>query len=404
MAESGRIGYIDGLRAIAVLAVVACHDALFMPMWRSILAHPASVPFAALGHALVDGSHGVDLFFVLSGFCLAHPTLVRLAAEGRARFDLVRYGTLRIGRILPPYYVATALMLAVAFIVYRHSGIFVVPGSASYRPLDILAQLFLADRGTTLATPPFWTLAVEWRWYFVFPVVLFVWVRAPRAFAALVVLAVASYWFTRMHNLDFGVLPAFMLGIVAAHVQIHGLPIRRFAPLGIVVALVAALLIEPQVVMPDQFGVDQHAFFWQTNPGWQLVAFFGVVSAGLVVPVRTILAQPWCTAIGRASYSIYLVHYPIIAFLDLHLVHVMSSAAAFALSGLAAVLGGFAFFLVVERPLCAGEMRGRIAAIVGPAVDRTLRWLAVPGEMTLLARATVTRVVRAMPFSRRRAS
>src|SRR5690242_19069564 len=58
-----RIAYVDGLRAVAVLLVVAFHAAKYSGM------SPAG-PMASLLRA---GSHGVDLFFVLSGFCLSYP-------------------------------------------------------------------------------------------------------------------------------------------------------------------------------------------------------------------------------------------------------------------------------------------------------------------------------------------
>ena len=72
-----RIGYIDGLRAVAVLSVVACHCASIYP--ADFTQHPI------LWRTLLAGKHGVDLFFVLSGFCLAYPTLKRLREQGQSQ-------------------------------------------------------------------------------------------------------------------------------------------------------------------------------------------------------------------------------------------------------------------------------------------------------------------------------
>jgi peptidoglycan/LPS O-acetylase OafA/YrhL len=54
--DAGRLGYIDGLRAIAVLLVILFHSRVH-------------APGVTLNHFFLEGTHGVDLFFVLSGFC-----------------------------------------------------------------------------------------------------------------------------------------------------------------------------------------------------------------------------------------------------------------------------------------------------------------------------------------------
>src|ERR1700728_4215260 len=98
-----RVEYIDGLRACAVLGVLFCHAALLMPAWASIAVSSTGAPLYWLGHALVEGAHGVGLFFVLSGLCLSYPTIKRLRQNGSAQFDLVRFAAHRIVRIFPPY-------------------------------------------------------------------------------------------------------------------------------------------------------------------------------------------------------------------------------------------------------------------------------------------------------------
>ena len=64
-----RLAYIDGLRACAALGVICCHTALITPIWGAGGSWPSNRVLAWLGHALFDGAHGVDLFFVLSRFC-----------------------------------------------------------------------------------------------------------------------------------------------------------------------------------------------------------------------------------------------------------------------------------------------------------------------------------------------
>src|SRR5581483_12332502 len=96
-----RLSYVDGLRAIAVLAVVVEHVA-------SYLFQANSVP----GQITRSGMHGVDLFFVISGFCLSYPVIARLHEKGMATFDAVKYLAHRAVRILPPYYIAIVVLAA----------------------------------------------------------------------------------------------------------------------------------------------------------------------------------------------------------------------------------------------------------------------------------------------------
>ena len=86
-----RVGYIDGLRAVAILSVVACHAAQYSTL----------SPNATIAFLFKQGSHGVNLFFVLSGFCLAYPTLERLRQKGNAAFDIPRYAARRVVRNSP---------------------------------------------------------------------------------------------------------------------------------------------------------------------------------------------------------------------------------------------------------------------------------------------------------------
>jgi peptidoglycan/LPS O-acetylase OafA/YrhL len=375
--DVGRVAYIDGLRGIAALCVVFCHTALLTPMWANVLTSPERVPFPWLAHALVDGSHGVDLFFVLSGFCLAYPALARFHARGHAGFDIVRFATHRIVRILPPYYLASGLFLVLAFGAWLHSGRFATPGTDVFRPYDVLGQLLLLDRSVNLASPPFWTLIVEMRWYLLFPIVLFVFVRAPRAFWTLLCGLVIAYWSTRMHDLDIGVAPAFLLGVLAADLEVREHPIRRYALLLTIVALVLALLIEPWVAMPNADGIDERSFLWQTNPGWHLTAFFAVLAAGRVAWLRGLLSLPLPVFLGAASYSIYLMHYPIVVYASKHLL-AYNQLDGFLETVVAAVSGGVLFWALAERHFCGGPVRDRARAAVTPIVAACARWLGLP--------------------------
>jgi hypothetical protein len=166
-----RFREIDGLRGLAVLAVVTYHMSI-----------NASRPFAL-------GARGVDLFFVISGLCLSLPSLTRLHAGKPFEFGLSRFALNRLWRIAPPYWVAIALfgLLSVTPFGVPSNG-----GSA--HPLELAqdASIFLTGLRPTY-NPSFWTLGIEARWYLVFPAVLLVYTKSKLGFAAIAVIAYIWY-------------------------------------------------------------------------------------------------------------------------------------------------------------------------------------------------------------------
>jgi peptidoglycan/LPS O-acetylase OafA/YrhL len=296
----GRLGAIDGLRAVAVLAVVAHHAGLL----------PGGY-----------GTRGVDLFFVISGFCLALPTLRRIRAGGSFAFDRRHYARGRIARIVPPYYAALALFVALSFTSFGLPSVL--------RPPDRFEWLEDALFVTNFApayNASFWTLGIEAAWYVVFPVFLSLYVRSKVLFAGAVV---ASYLAFAWHDdiLALGVLPLFLLGIVAAQIYVDGKASSPlFAGLALVV-LVTAVLIDPS---------DLHG-----HPVWHAAAFF-IVLAG-VGTFRSMLSWKPLAALGIASYSIYLVHQPIVLWL-------LRFDLAKPLCAVLAIGAGVGFWLLVEQP------------------------------------------------------
>ncbi len=253
-----RIAYLDGLRALAVLLVLAHHAMLHSPMLTT------PVPFFSAAHLMLEGSHGVDLFFVLSGFCLSYPLLERLRREGTAAFNVHRYFAKRIVRIVPPYYAAIALFA-------------LLPHTAS--PVEIVKQPLFLDWHTTFLNGSFWTLCVEFRWYFLFPLALALWIRAPRIFCAVALAAVFAYQLTRLHAPDVGTLLPFMLGIVAADIEARAVRIEPLVWLLLPVCVLLGLVLEQTSSMPAPSGGETPIFFVQTNAGWQVAAFMLVIAA-----------------------------------------------------------------------------------------------------------------------------
>jgi len=323
----GRLDYIDGLRAVAVLLVMLFHARVHMP----------GTP---LDHLFLEGTHGVDLFFVLSGFCLSLPTLTKLRDAGAARFDLVGFAAKRFLRIFPPYAVAVVLFAGVGTYAI-HNGFALPAGMRPHFELtDVMAELFFFDRMNEHINQSFWSLALEFRWYFIFPVALAIWAARPRALLALIFAAVIASELTRATSTDVGVMPAFLLGIVAAQIRVRDHPIASFAPLIGILGVVAALLLERGYHFPVQ-----------TNFGWHVVAFALVVLAGRERWLHALLSQRALIAIGTASYSIYLVHEPIVSATVAALGPRIGAASAMLVAIALGLAGGFFMWTIVERPI-----------------------------------------------------
>lgn len=347
-----RTEYVDGLRAVAVLAVVVHHAAKY----------DLAMPLDAGRHFLLEGAHGVDLFFVISGFCLAYPTLAKLRTAGSAGFDTARYWSRRLLRILPPFWVALAIFAAAGAALAKAG--YQPPSPAWIEPASwwVLARQFLLlDPTTTWTNGSFWSLAIEFRWYLAFPLLLGLWIRTPRVFGAIAVGSFVAFNFTRLDAWDFATLPAFMLGIVAADLSIlPGARWKRLALPACAVAVAAALYFEPRTT---------DGFYQQVQAGWQAAAFFFVIAASEIRWLRTALSSYPLAVTGLASYSIYLVHEPVIAFLEVYGARPPAVGAAIAL-----VLG-FVFWRLVERPIAQGELRDALAARAEPVLAKAFAWL-----------------------------
>ena len=338
-----RIAYIDGLRAIAVLSVVIEHTASFR-----------RDPHLFPGYILRTGMHGVDLFFVISGFCLSYPVLSKLHSTGSGALDLARFAAHRIVRILPPYYIAIVLLAVAAFA----SGTFI-------SGLDVVKQMLFFDRAEQglLLNSSFWTLSIEFRWYALFPLMLLLWVRAPRAFGLLALLFACSTA-TLFSSVDILILPAFMLGIVAADAHLRGFRFVRLALPAFVVLAVAGTLLTPA------------SWTNYAHPIWQLCAFALVLAAGSIGVLQRALSTRILAAIGTASYSIYLVHGPVISFFQEH-------GMAAPLAALCGVAAGCVFWAIAERPFTQGPLRERLHRDIAAFLPRWFAFLKIPVTLQL---------------------
>lgn len=189
MARSSVIAPLTGVRLVAAVWVVLFHIYLYNGDDLAA-AHPAVD--AVVGPIVSQGDLGVDLFFLLSGFVLAHNYLERLGATP-SMSGAISFLWLRLARVWPLYMVAIiggGLLLSLRFQLW---------GTAPNVPLTLprfLAQVFMvqqwgaANVPNTSWTGPAWSISAEWLAYLCFPALaIVVWrlrrYAGPRALLAL---------------------------------------------------------------------------------------------------------------------------------------------------------------------------------------------------------------------------
>jgi peptidoglycan/LPS O-acetylase OafA/YrhL len=306
-----RVPWLDGIRGGAACFVVLHH--MWLTAWPGF---PNDNGPWYLGW-LLYGHMAVAVFIVVSGFSLA---LVPMANGGTLPGGMRRFVRRRAWRILPAYWAALILSVVLTAGLLRPDL-----GAASIGRTFVVHGLLLQDAiGSQTPNGALWSIAVEWQIYFVFPLILLVgrWTRPAIAVAvtALAVLAahtVASMGspFDKIDHLTPQFLALFALGVLAVHVGTgeRGARLRRpfgFVALGAFGAFVALALTEgsPWVVAN---------FFWMDLLfGIGVAGALTLMHAGGAAPARRLLASRTAIFLGLFSYSIYLIHDPILSVLS----------------------------------------------------------------------------------------
>ncbi|HEY1354623.1 MAG TPA: acyltransferase [Ktedonobacteraceae bacterium] len=158
-AQGSTIAALDGVRACAILMVIVFHinwiDGNYQKLWDW-----RSNPLAS--SLAIAGGTGVTLFFVLSGFLLFLPYAKALLFAGRwprARTFYLR----RALRIMPGYYLSLLLLILLSAPSYLQAANLPATGLFLTLFMDSSPQTFRALNG------PYWTLATEWQFYLLLP-------------------------------------------------------------------------------------------------------------------------------------------------------------------------------------------------------------------------------------------
>jgi peptidoglycan/LPS O-acetylase OafA/YrhL len=358
---------IDGLRAVAVLAVVAYH---------------------AWPRALGGGFVGVDVFFVISGFLI---TRILLAPD----FSFASFYARRVRRIFPALLIVLAATAAIGatflppdnlrnLLVHTIGGGLFVANIVSYHDVGYF-------NGVAELKPlvHLWSLGVEEQFYLLWPVLVWLAVRKKVLAPAIAIVAVASlalflWWSERDPRAAFYLSPARFWELLAGAMLVRTAVPERWrgaaAATGVALIAASAVLLSAETEFPG------------------LLMLVPVVGACLVVAspgahrAGRLLASRAAVAIGLVSYPLYLWHWPLLSLLR-NFDRAPSTAAICATVALAFVLAALTW-RTVERPLVALGLRPLAATLAaamlaGVGLAAAARE-AMPAESNEIANAACT--------------
>jgi peptidoglycan/LPS O-acetylase OafA/YrhL len=355
--------WIDRVRGVTAMYVVLHHAVLNIDgaAAQGVLARLLGVVFGA-------GHYAVDVFIVLSGFCLMLPLL------RKERFgDVGTFALRRSVRIVLPYYGAMALsLLLIATVVggptSTHWAV-----SVPVTRWDVVSHLLLIQQWSkaTRATinHAFWSIGVEYQIYFLFPAIFGLARRfGLRAITALATLAGYVGWYATLKlggpdpspwGASFYYVGLFCMGALAAqegsrHQEREGAPslADRAVPLLLIAGVAVCVALHVRELLPLQ---ERSAFVGATTA---LYCYFRATRARRIGVESS--SSPFARAlgvVGAMGFSLYLIHAPILevcwryVVAPLHLTGAGPQMLAMLLVGGAASLAvAAAFHRLVEQP------------------------------------------------------
>jgi len=326
---------IQGLRAIAVLAVVLFH---INPTW------------------LPGGYIGVDIFFVISGYLIMGFIWRDLKQE---RFSLLNFYTKRVYRLFPALFVTVLLSSIAAYFI-------LLPNEGEIYLKSMISTLFYVSNfyfyteanyfNDAMEYYPLlhtWSLSVEEQFYMLFPLILMFIYRKKMKHVLTILLLLGlvslmlSQWFVN-EDASFAFFSSptrffqFIIGgLIAIYLQGHKVA-KRGSDIGVIVGL--------GIIFYTLYFYSEKTLFPGVNAllpslGAGLVMYFGI-NAGYT---KLFLENKLINLIGNASYSIYLWHWPLLVFYKLKFSPSLSTKEQLALLLISIFLGILSWYFIENK-------------------------------------------------------
>ena len=282
---------IQGLRALAVLVVVAFH---------------AGLPVRG-------GFVGVDCFFVISGFVIT--AMLRREWDATGRISFTSFYLRRFKRLAPALSVVVGFTVLASALALSPLGPQEIVVKTGFGALLFVANWVISSTTGGYFDQPAganpllhtWSLSVEEQFYFLFPALLFLGLRLRRAWLPVALVTVASlagalllggFYDTPTRAWEFGV------GALLTFVRIRSARVALAAgAVGGELFLLALGLIGNGTPFPS---------VWTLLPVAATALL--ILAGGVANPLSRLLSTRPLVAIGDWSYSIYLWHWPLIVF------------------------------------------------------------------------------------------
>lgn len=287
---------IQGLRAIAILAVIVFHFG---------------------GTILPGGYIGVDMFFVISGFLI---TKMIVHEVNLGTFSLARFYKNRVVRLLPNLFLMITATVVISYFVLRPYDFFQYAKSLQFSAIYLTNMVFARQQGyfdMSRDVKPLlhtWSLSIEEQFYLIFPllIILLFKLKAHRI-TVLMCIALASLWvrfnYVQQHlptESFFSFAGRAWEFIVGALIVVMPTTLKAKLSGNNSLSLVALMLISAALLFLDE-GIPYASL---------LLIAPCLATAMLIVSSSNTLASRWLsgkalTFIGAISYSLYLWHWPL---------------------------------------------------------------------------------------------
>ncbi|MGM3304987.1 acyltransferase family protein [Anabaena sp. WFMT] len=369
--------YLDGLRGLASLYVVLVHV-------EPGIGDQLPLHWFFFARVMKYGAFSVISFIVLSGYVLMLP--VARSENGHLPGSLINYIKRRSRRILPPYYIALFICLligAVVFILEQYTSFRwnEVAGFGSFSPkfslMDVVTHLLLvhnlSEHTYISINSPMWSIPTEWQMYFLFPLLLLpIWRRVGLTSVVIIafVIGITPLYLLNgfLEQANPWLLGIFSLGMAAADIGFSRKPklvaIRNSLPWGRL-----AIIFTGIAFITEWRPLGLHIWINQSFAGLAFACLFisltKSITEGKKPPLALrILQHPWAIALGTFSYSLYLIHGPVLVFVRYFLFYLpispnMFAAASYLLGTAMSLIIAYWFYLFFERPFMSSFLKKR---------------------------------------------